>query len=55
MKVDNRTTRKVDEDRNYNNRKPYRTKEQKIEARRTAYKQNGTWKSNAPMSYHKFK
>jgi hypothetical protein len=43
-------TIKVDIDRN--NRKPYRTKAQKVEARRTAKKINGTWVSSAPKSYH---
>lgn len=36
----------------YKNYKPYRTKAQKIEARKTARKVNGTWRSNAPVSYH---
>ena len=35
------------------NRKPYRTKAQKAEARRTAVKcQDGTWRSKAPVSLH---
>lgn len=38
-----------------NNYKPFRTKAQKAEARRTARKINGTWVSNAPVSYHKHK
>ena len=42
-------------ERDYNNYKPYRTKAQKAEARRTARKVNGTWVSNAPVSYHKEK
>ena len=43
---------KENQKRDYNNYKPYRTKEQKKEARRTAYKKNGTWVSNAPKNYH---
>ena len=39
-----------------NNYKPYRTKVQKEEARRTAIKgKDGTWRSNASVSYHKRK
>lgn len=34
------------------NKKPYRTKEQKIEARATAEKVNGTYVSRAPRSFH---
>lgn len=34
------------------NRKPFRTKEQKAQARATAVKVDGTWRSNAPVSYH---
>jgi len=35
------------------NLKPYRTKAQKAEARRTARKdQDGAWRSNAPFSIH---
>lgn len=35
------------------NYKPYRTKAQKEEARRTARKcEDGAWRSNAPVSYH---
>ena len=35
------------------NRKPYRTKAQKAEARRLAYRaKDGTWRSNAPFSCH---
>lgn len=37
----------------YNNYKPFRTKEQKAEARRTAVLcKDGTWRSSAPVSYH---
>jgi hypothetical protein len=39
-----------------NNHKPYRTKAQKAEARKTAVKcSDGTWRSNAKVSYHKHK
>jgi len=35
------------------NRKPYRTKAQKQEARQTASRQaDGAYRSNAPVSYH---
>jgi hypothetical protein len=35
------------------NRKPYRTKAQKAEARRTARKDaDGAWRSDAPFSIH---
>lgn len=35
------------------NKKPYRTKAQKIEARNKAYKcADGAWRSSAPVSYH---
>ncbi len=38
---------------NLYNGKPYRTKEQKAEARKTAVKsKDGTYRSNAPVSYH---
>lgn len=38
------------------NRKPYRTKAQKAEAKRTAYKaKDGTHRSSAPVSFHKEK
>lgn len=37
----------------YSNRKPFRTKAQKVEARRTAWKDTrGVWHSNAPVSIH---
>lgn len=36
-----------------NNYKPYRTKAQKLEARKTAVKcKDGAWRSTAPKSYH---
>lgn len=36
------------------NRKPYRTAAQKYEARRIAYKcADGTWRSTAPVSFHR--
>lgn len=36
------------------NRKPYRTDAQKAEARRVARKcDDGTWRSVAPVSYHR--
>lgn len=39
-----------------NNYKPYRTKEQKALARKTAVKcEDGTWRSTAPVSYHHIK
>jgi hypothetical protein len=39
-----------------NNYKPYRTKAQKQIARQTAVKcKDGTWRTNAPVSYHKRK
>jgi hypothetical protein len=39
--------------RDYNNYKPFRTKEQKKLARETAVKcKDGAWRSNAPVSYH---
>lgn len=38
--------------RNLTNRKPYRTKEQKAEARKRAYKHKGAWRSPAAVSYH---
>ena len=38
--------------RNMNNYKPYRTKAQKIEARRLAVKIDGRWISSAPVSRH---
>jgi hypothetical protein len=44
--------RTTDQDRDMTNRKPYRTAEQKAVARETAKKINGTWVSNAPVSYH---
>lgn len=41
-------------ERDMTNKKPYRTKAQKIEARRTAVKcEDGTWRTKAPVSYHK--
>ena len=43
-------------DRDYNNRKPYRTKAQKELARKTAKKDaQGHWHSDAPVSYHPIK
>ena len=36
------------------NKKPFRTAAQKAEARRTARKDaDGTWRSSAPVSYHR--
>ena len=43
------------DNRDKQNYKPYRTKEQRAEAQRTARIVNGTWVSNAPVSYHKEK
>ena len=45
------TVRELHTDGNYN-RKPYRTKAQKKEAKATAIKVNGTWVSSAPVSRH---
>ena len=40
--------------RDYNNRKPYRTKAQKKLAKATAWQdKNGVWHCKAPVSYHK--
>lgn len=40
-------------ERDVRNYKPYRTKAQKAEARKTAVKcQDGAWRSKAPVSYH---
>lgn len=50
FKFDDRTTREVDDTRNMVNRKPFRTKEQKEEAKRLARKYDGTWYSPAPYS-----
>jgi hypothetical protein len=36
----------------YTNKKPYRTRLQKEEARRRARKENGRWVSDAPVSHH---
>jgi hypothetical protein len=45
---------KKQQERDMANRKPYRTKAQKIEAKRTAVKcADGTWRSPAPVSFHK--
>jgi hypothetical protein len=42
--------------RDMNNYKPYRTKAQKAEARKTAVRcQDGAWRSKADVSYHKRK
>ena len=38
--------------RDFSNKKPYRTAAQKAEARRTARKVGGTWVSSAPKSFH---
>lgn len=39
--------------RDLTNRKPFRTQAQKELARKTAVKcADGTWRSNAPVSYH---
>ena len=39
--------------RDYNNYKPFRTKAQKAEARKTAVLcKDGTYRSNTPVSYH---
>lgn len=41
------------EDRDMTNRKPYRTKAQKLDAKERAYKgKDGTFHSAAPKSYH---
>ena len=38
--------------RDMRNRKPFRTKEQKVKAKEMAEQVNGTWVSTAPVSYH---
>jgi hypothetical protein len=49
-------TTKKEDTRHNGNYKPYRTKAQKAEASRTAVKcEDGTWRSTAPVSYHKRK
>lgn len=55
MNIDTRSTREADAKRNMISRKPYRTPEQKAEARATAVKVKGTWVSKAPVSYSKQK
>ena len=56
FRFDDRTTREVEDgkrSRNMANRKPYRTKAQKAEARSTAVRRkDGSWHSPAPVSYH---
>lgn len=52
--MDTRTTAEADTKRSMINRKPFRTAEQKAEAKRLARKcDDGTWRSSAPVSYHK--
>lgn len=44
----------VEGKRDMNNHKPYRTREQKELARKSAYKaKDGAWRSTASVSYHK--
>lgn len=50
---DPRGVREVEATRDLSNRKPYRTKAQKTEARAKAWKRkDGTWQSSAPVSMH---
>lgn len=50
---DPRGVREVEATRDVSNRKPYRSKTQKEEARRRAYRaKDGAWRSTAPCSYH---
>lgn len=51
MKIDTRRTAEVTPD--MENRKPYRTKAQKVQAKLSAVKnQHGYYNSPAPVSYH---
>lgn len=50
--MDNRTTAEAHASRNYTNGKPYRTRQQRAMASATAVKRDGTFHSNAPVSYH---
>lgn len=55
MKDVSRNFRSVKEhaaERDFTNRKPYRTAAQKAEARRTARKVEGRWVSSAPITRH---
>lgn len=53
MVKDKRTIQEVENERSMLNRKPYRTKVQKQEARYVAHKgKDGAWHSLAPVSYH---
>ena len=45
-------TAEVEAMRDLNNYKPYRSAEQKAEARRTARQKSGTWVSDAPVKFH---
>lgn len=47
---DMRSVVEVEESRDMTNYKPYRTAEQKVEARRMARLVNGTWFSSAPRT-----
>ncbi|MCK1668648.1 hypothetical protein [Bradyrhizobium sp. 153] len=49
---DPRTTAEVEASRDATNRKPFRTKSQKVEARRYAVRVNGAFCSKAPVSRH---
>jgi len=51
-RFDDRTTAEVEASRSFHNRKPFRTQSQKVEARRTSRKLNGTHVSGANMSHH---
>lgn len=45
--------KKIEQNRDMSNRKSYRTAAQKEMARKTAVLcDDGTWRSNAPVSYH---
>lgn len=52
FKQDTRTIRRVEETRDMENYKPYRTAAQKASARRMAQKQDGRFVSFAPVSHH---
>lgn len=54
--MDNRSVVEVESTRNYNNRKPYRSKELKAQAKKVATKRkDGTWRCEVPVMYHKLK
>ena len=53
MATDIRSLKEHLSNRNFLNRKPYRTASQKAEARRTAKLVDGRWVSSAPVTFHK--